>query len=98
MIKNDPHDRGELKSDVARRLTNLRELLKLSQGEFGTAVGLSQPRYSQYETGVRLLPPEVAITICDKFLVTMDWIYRGEPGAMAWDLWNRLREIQESKS
>jgi transcriptional regulator with XRE-family HTH domain len=83
--------------DTGRRLTLLREVFGLSQTAFGKVVGLSQSRYSQYETGERLLPVQVAIAVSNEFGVTLDWLYTGEPNAMPMDLWRKIRKLADEK-
>lgn len=95
MIRLDPFDRDEMMAAVARRLTVFREVFQIGQKELGEAVGLSQPRYSLYETGKRLLPPEIAAAICERYPVTMDWLYRGDVDTLPMNI---LREIQKAEA
>lgn len=92
MSKIDPRDRGLLAVDVGRRLTLLRDVFEMSQTAFGKISGLSQSRYSQYETGDRLLPVTVAIAFSNKFGVSLDWLYTGEPAGMPLDLWRKIQK------
>ena len=78
----DPDDREPLKKDVGRRLLLSRTVIGLDQHTFASAAGLSQPRYSQYETGRRLLTIEAAIALSNKFSLTLDWLYRGDPSSL----------------
>lgn len=98
MDKIDVRDKGPLKQNVARRLTLLRDVLELNQTEFGEQIGVSQSRYSMWETADRLLPPDIAIKICETFGVTTDWLYRGDPNAMPMDLWKKIRVLQSAES
>lgn len=98
MTRIDPRDRGPLAVDVGRRLTLLRDVFGMSQTEFGKiAGGLSQSRYSQYETGERLLPVPVAVALCGRFGVSLDWLYMGEPSAMPLDLWRRIQALASER-
>lgn len=92
MSKIDPRDRGVLAVDVGRRLALLRDIFDMSQTAFGKIAGLSQSRYSQYETGERLLPALVAIDLSNKFGASLDWLYLGEPAGLPHDLWRRIQE------
>ena len=78
----DPEDSGDLAADVARRLSQSRRALGLDQQSFGESAGLSQPRYNQYETGRRLLTLPAAMALCDRHLLTLDWIFRGDPSGL----------------
>lgn len=97
MVKIDREDKGPLKINVGRRLRQLREALALDQKAFGQSVGLSQPRYSMYETGERLLSVPIALDICEEFTVSMDWLYRGDPSALPGDLRERIRQARSIK-
>lgn len=87
----DPDDTGDLKRDVARRLAKTRKALGLEQEVFGREAGLSQPRYNQYETGRRLLTLAAARALCNRFTLTLDWIYRGDPSGLPYRLAEKLR-------
>lgn len=78
----DPDDCGELSKDVGRRLALARKALKLQQDEIATALGASQPQYSQYETGRRLLTLPPALRLCERYNLTLDWLYRGDPSGL----------------
>lgn len=78
----DPDDTGDLARDVARRLTSARAALGMDQETFGEGAGLSQSRYNQYETGKRLLTLQAAMMLCERYLLTLDWIYRGDPSGL----------------
>lgn len=88
----DPEDTGDLPTDVARRLTRSREALGLDQEDFGEGAGLSQPRYNQYETGKRLLTLAAAMMLCERYQMTLDWLYRGDPSGLPKRLWDALRK------
>lgn len=97
MIRIDPGDKGALKENVARRLKLVREVYQIGQPELVKRLGLTQPRYSMYETGDRLLPPHIAIKLCEEFVVTMDWLYRGSPDTLPNDLWQKIRALQSKQ-
>lgn len=89
----DPDDTGVLEKDVARRLAKSRRALGLDQETFGGGAGLSQPRYNQYETGKRILTLDAAMRLCDRYQLTLDWLYRGDPSGLPKRLWDALRTI-----
>lgn len=98
MSKIDPRDRGQLAVDVGRRLTLLRDVLGMTQTEFGRiSGGLSQSRYSQYETGERLLPVPVAVALSSQLGVSLDWLYMGDPNAMPLDLWRKIQKLADER-
>lgn len=88
----DPDDTGDLAADVARRLALSRKALGMQQEEFSDAAGLSQPRYNQYETGRRLLTLPAAMVLCERYLLTLDWIYRGDPSGLPYRLADAIKQ------
>lgn len=76
-ISDDPHA-DELARQVGRRIKKLRGLLELDQTPFAQQAGISQPRLSHYETGLRILSLKVALALCDTYRVSLDWLYRGD--------------------
>ena len=94
----DNLDTGKLKTDVARRLRETRQALSADQQSFGEGAGLSQPQYNQYETGKRLLSLKAAIALCSRYLLTLDWLYRGDPSGLPYNLHNKIMENRRSNS
>lgn len=94
----DPEDMGDLPRDVARRLAQTRLAIGLDQEQFGEGAGLSQPRYNQYETGKRLLTLSAAMLLCERYLITLDWIYRGDPSGLPSRVHDQIRAIRKAKT
>ncbi len=88
----DPEDTGYLPKDVSRRLVRTRKALGLNQEDFGEGAGLSQPRYNQYEAGGRLLTMAAALKLCERYALTLDWLYRGDPSGLPKRLYDALRK------
>ena len=65
---------------VGRRLRLTRDALRLTQKEFASRADIETNTYGQWETGERLISPARAIELCMAHGLTLDWIYRGEPG------------------
>ena len=57
-----------------RRIRDLREDKDLSQAKMGEILSCSQRVYSNYETGKRELPFELAITLAKFYNVSLDYI------------------------
>lgn len=89
----DPLDTGDLQNDTARRLALSRIALGGGQAEFGKSAGLSQPRYSAYENGIRPLTLNAAMQLCHRYNLTLDWLYRGDPSGLAVSLHERLKSV-----
>ena len=77
---------------VGKRLKALRKRTELSQEKFGESIGLSQPRYAQYENGSRPLTLEAAAAVCAVHGVTLDWLYFGDQSGLPL----RLKALSDS--
>lgn len=75
---------------IAKRLQMTREALELSKAELCRGIGCKHPRWSQYESGDRRITLEIADKLCEKYGVTLDWIYRGNMSALPSALHHKL--------
>lgn len=91
----DPDDDGDLAKDVARRLVQIREILGVSQIEFGNAAGLKQSRYHGYERGTRLLTLKSAFLLCQKYGLTLDYLYMGDPAGLPYRMAEELKKLKK---
>ena len=64
-----------LAAAVGRRLKWVRDLTGRTQGEM--LPGRSHGEYSRWENGKRALPLLDAIELCNRFRISLDYIYRG---------------------
>ena len=69
-------------SVIAKRLEATREALGLSAAELCRQIDIKPNRWSQYESGERRITEEVASRLCDRFRLTLDWIYRGDASGL----------------
>jgi transcriptional regulator with XRE-family HTH domain len=81
-----PHDSGMPRkpkppSDqpVARRLREVRDALGLSQEEFARGAGIEPNTYNPWETGERPLPLRGAMLLANRYGLSLDWLYLGDP-------------------
>lgn len=56
------------------RIRALREDKDLSQAELGAKIGVPQRTYSYYETGGRMIPPEILCALADFHGVSVDYL------------------------
>ena len=75
---------------IANRLTLLREALELSQAELCRAIDVQPNRWNQYETGERRITVAVATKLVDRYRVTLDYIYLGDPAGLPKRIVDRL--------
>lgn len=86
--------RERLRVATGRRLHLVRRVLDQTQEQFARPAGISGHAYSMIESGSRLPSIEVAIALCDAHRITLDWIFRGQPGDMSARLWEGVRALQ----
>lgn len=64
--------------EIGARLKAIRTTLTdLSIKDYAALLKVGGTRYTNWETGHRRLPPEEAIKLCERWGVTLDFIYRG---------------------
>ncbi len=71
-----------LNDQVARRLTAIREVEGLTPLQAAKRLGVSKPRWQNWERGDNLPLEDVAVRICEEFHVTLDWLFRGIPDGL----------------
>lgn len=57
-----------------KRIRALREDHDLTQAEVGRKINLPQRTYAYYESGQRMIPPQVLIALADLYRVSVDYI------------------------
>lgn len=62
---------------IGQRLQALRNTTSMSAADFAALCGYNYTRYLNWESGHRRMLPDEAETLCIKFGVTLDFIYRG---------------------
>ena len=56
------------------RIRNLREDLDLTQAELGEQINVPQRTYAYYESGKRMIPPQVLIALAQFYDVSVDYL------------------------
>lgn len=56
------------------RIRDLREDRDLSQEKVGLAINVPQRTYAYYETGGRMIPPQVLCALADFYDVSVDYL------------------------
>ena len=59
---------------IYKRIRELREDNDLTQKELSAVLGITQRSYSYYETGKRMLPPEIIVALAEYYNVSADYI------------------------
>ena len=68
---------------VGRRLLSVREPTKLNQTDFALRNGFNTTQYNNWETGKRRIPIDKALVLCDRYGITLDFIYRGREDGLS---------------
>ncbi|WP_146589934.1 helix-turn-helix domain-containing protein [Puniceibacterium confluentis] len=62
---------------IGARIKAVRETTAMSATDFAAVCGFNYTRYINWETGHRRIMPDEATVLCEKFGLTLDFIYRG---------------------
>jgi transcriptional regulator with XRE-family HTH domain len=86
---------------IGKRLRMLRQVLGHTQEEMAISIGSGSgaQMWANYEAGYRRIGTDHALALCQRFGLTMDWVYRGNPGMCDPALMARIRsqEISEAR-
>lgn len=86
------------KKAMGLRLLLTRSALRLTSGHFASAAGIPKNTYSQYESGVRAPTLKYAIKLCDRFELTLDWLYRGDPSGLKYTLAAEIIRLRQERN
>jgi len=75
---------------VGGRLEAARMVLQLDHIDMAKAAGTSAQAWSNYVRAERPLDIEKAIKLCDRYKLTLDWIFRGDPSGLPYELGEKL--------
>lgn len=96
-IMIDPDDTGDFAVDVARRLRLSRAALGYSdrqQSDFAAESDFEQSHYNKFESGARRLTLDAAMKLCNRWSLTLDWLFRGDPSGLPYKLANDIKELR----
>lgn len=57
-----------------KRIRDLREDFDKTQSEVSSYLGMKQPQYHRYESGLRDVPSDILIKLADYYNVSVDYI------------------------
>lgn len=83
---------------IGRRLELTREALGLGAGEFATRAGIGKSAYSNYASGDREPTTKQAIKLCETYELTLDWIYRGDPSGLKYNLAQQIIRLRRESN
>lgn len=68
------------------RIAALRKIADITQERLAALLHVTQSTIAKWETGERMADPDRMTTICSRFKVTMDFLYRGRLEGVPRDL------------
>lgn len=80
---------------IARRMRLLRLTTGLSVADFARETGVARTMWHNIESGFSRISVDAAMKLCDKYVLTLDWIFRGDDRFLVKDLINKLEEAEE---
>jgi transcriptional regulator with XRE-family HTH domain len=76
---------------VARRLVATREALEIKSAELCRQTGIAPNRWSQYESGTRMITMRAAIKLREIYGVSLDFIYCGDRSSLPQRLLQKIK-------
>ena len=75
---------------LGARLESARSALGIRHIDMAKVAGLSPQAWNNYVSGIRPLSIPSASLLCERYGLTLDWIYRGKTGGLPHALVQRL--------
>lgn len=79
--------------EVGQRLVISRAALGVRAVQLANYLHISAQRLSNYERGSRPLDLDVAVRLCNRYGLTLDWIYRGQIAGLPTMLADRIEAV-----
>ena len=86
------------KEAIGRRLELTRLALGLSAGAFARSADIGTSAYSNYANGDRQPTVYQALKLCERFELTLDWIYRGDPSGLKYNLAQEIIRLRRESN
>jgi transcriptional regulator with XRE-family HTH domain len=80
---------------IGQRLRWTREALRLRQVDWCRGLETSQQTWNNFERGYSRISIKEALKVCDVTGVSLDWIFRGDPRLLPYELAQEIRIQQE---
>ena len=80
---------------LAHRMKLLRLATGLSATEFARENGMGRPMWHNIETGFSRIGVDAAMKLCDKYHITLDWIYRSHDAMLPHGFTKLLQKVAE---
>ncbi len=67
---------------VGQRLKAAQEALEPTAAALCSEIRINPSAWSHFVNGERMVTLDVANRLCDRYRLTLDWIYRGDPSGL----------------
>jgi hypothetical protein len=81
------------KRQVGRNLSLLCQAIGSTDAEIARSVGVSNSKLGNWKRGDNYIDPYVATQLCDRYGVTMDWIFRGKLYGLPKELADKISSL-----
>jgi transcriptional regulator with XRE-family HTH domain len=81
---------------IAHRMKLLRLTTGRSAADFARESGMTRAMWHNIETGFSRIGIDAAMKLCDRYHITLDWIYRGHDARLPRGLAKRLQEVDQT--
>lgn len=82
---------------IAARLVLLQRALTPSAAEFCRQIGLSPQNWTNWTTKEEgRIGIDAAIRICQRWQISLDWIYLGKEGLMPYEVMRKVKALEEA--
>jgi transcriptional regulator with XRE-family HTH domain len=88
---------GTSMAAVGLRLELTRHVLGMAQKTFCARAKIAANTYNQIENGKKGIGLEKAIALCDAYDLTLDWIYRGDPSGLRYDIADAIKALKQAR-
>jgi transcriptional regulator with XRE-family HTH domain len=85
------------KRQVGKNLSLLFQALGRQDAEIARSVGVSNSKLGNWKRGANYIDPYVATQLCERYGVTMDWIFRGRLYGLPTELADRLVSLMNQQ-
>lgn len=85
---------GTDKKSVGARITRLLRVLDLKAADVCKQLNFAANRFSQWQSGDRMIQVPEALELCFAYGITLDWLYRAHYEGMPYDLARKLKGLE----
>lgn len=82
---------------IGMRLKLTRQVTGLQQNEFCERAGIAANAYNQYEKAKKRISLDNALALCKAYGLTLDWIYRGDPGGLRHETAEAIKSLYRAR-